>query len=73
MKLRKYYVSNTLTDAVILATNPLDACIRTFKVYGTMTVGINWKMSERGFDIHLNDVFLGDDIIAETLRHLDAF
>ena len=45
MKLRKYYVSNTLTDAVILATNPLDACIRTFKVYGTMTVGINWKIS----------------------------
>ena len=73
MKLHKYYVSNSLTNAVILATNPLDACIRTFKVYGTMTVGINWKISERGFDIHLNGVFLGDDVITETLRHLDAF
>lgn len=61
--MQKYYVSFLEQKYIVLAKNPIDACIIVCKKYNAKTSGIDWKVSERGFNFHEDDEFVSDTII----------
>ncbi len=61
--MQKYYVSFLENKYIVLAKNPIEACISVSKKYNTKTQGIDWKVSERGFNFHSDDEFVADSII----------
>jgi len=64
----KYYVSFLSNKYVLSAKDPIDACVRVSKKYSIVTVGIDWKVSELGFNFHEADEFVADKIINEKLK-----
>ncbi len=59
----KYYVSVLNIQIVLEAKDPLDACVKTSDSRSFITCGINWKVSEKGFANHDDDVLVNDDNI----------
>lgn len=57
----KYYVKVLDSEMIVSEMSELDACLKCSKLYNLITVGLTWKVSERGFDVHDNDVFISDD------------
>ena len=65
----KYYVSCLDKFCILDAEDPLDACVLACQTMNTMTAGIAWCVSERGFEKHEDDEFVSDElIIRELLR-----
>ena len=65
----KYYVSIPNLDQVILAKDPLDACVKISVINSIMTVGLYWKVSEIGFSDHKDDIYISDvEIIREDRK-----
>lgn len=61
--MQKFYVSFLENKYIILAKDPIEACVKISRRYNIKTSGIDWKVSERGFNFHSNDEFVSDSII----------
>lgn len=66
--MRKYYVSFLGNKYIVLEKDPISACILVSKRYGITTRGIDWKVSERGFNFHEDDEFISDAIINKKMK-----
>jgi len=65
----KYYVSCLDQFCVLDAEDPLDACVLACQAMNTMTAGVAWCVSERGFEKHEDDLLISDlEIIKEWTR-----
>ena len=64
----KYYVTCLELRHVVQAKNEIHACVKTSKALNTMTAGVCWVVSERGFEKHDDDVFIPDDYIIREFR-----
>ena len=65
----KYYVTSLDRRAIVNASDELEACVFASAKMMVTTVGINWIVSERGFEKHDDDVMIYDHyIISELLR-----
>jgi hypothetical protein len=51
----KYYVKIIDTKVIVVADNPLDACVKASIRKGIISAGLYWSVSERGFDSHPDD------------------
>ena len=66
--MQKFYVSFLENKYIILAKDPIDACIKVSSQYNILTSGIDWKVSEIGFNFHSVDEFISDSIIRKKKR-----
>lgn len=65
----KYYVSVMNNNIVLEAKDPLDACVLASEAMNVTSVGLQWKVSERGFSNHPDDDVIYDtEIIKEINR-----
>jgi hypothetical protein len=64
----KYYISFLSNKYVLSAKDPIEACVKVCKRYSVITVGIDWKVSEQGFNFHETDEFVSDKIINDKLN-----
>ena len=66
----KYYVTCLGLQNIVDTDNEVKACALTAIRQGTMTVGISWVVSERGFEKHDDDVFIPDEYIIKEYRNI---
>lgn len=59
----KYYVSVHEINVIVVDDDPVGACIKVTEKKSLVTCGFKWKVSERGFDDHKDDIYINDDII----------
>lgn len=64
----KYYVSAPNINTIIVADNPLDACVRVANKQNSISVGLLWKVSERGFGGHSDDEVIDDHEIVKEIN-----
>ena len=65
----KYYVSGPNNINVVLsADTPLDACVKVLEKQKILTVGLFWKVSERGFGGHPEDEIVDDHEIVKEIN-----
>lgn len=64
----KYYVSIPNIDVVLIADNPLDACVKAVLKHNCITVGLLWKVSEIGFAGHPEDEVIDDHEVAKEIN-----
>ena len=64
----KYYVSIPGIDEVISAKNPLDACVKVSSKHGVISVGLYWKVSEKGFGGHPEDEIIDDHEVVKEIN-----
>jgi len=65
----KYYVRCLGSKAIVDAKSELDACVLASEAMQTMTAGLYWIVSERGFEKHEDDLLISDlEIIKEWTR-----
>jgi hypothetical protein len=55
-------------NAVISADNPLDACVKVAERYNICSVGLHWKVSEKGFGGHPDDDIIDDHEIIKEIN-----
>jgi len=61
----KYYVKVMDMEMITVARDELDACVRCSRKHGITSGGLNWCVSEKGFDKHDDDVMIPDDISSQ--------
>ena len=64
----KYYVSCLDLERVVSAEDPVEACGLVSEKTGVITAGINWRVSERGFNWHTEDETVDDLLIIQWLE-----
>jgi hypothetical protein len=64
----KYYVSAPNLNTVIMADNAIDACVKVATKHNVVTVGLLWKVSERGFGGHPEDEVIDDHEIVKEIN-----
>jgi len=70
----KYYVSCMDVKEVVNAEDPIDACIAVSVKSSMISVGLTWLVSEKGFDIHFDDIRIPDsEILKEMERRKPNF
>ena len=70
----KYYVKCLNQRVTIDAKDEMEACLVASNAMRTMTAGIYWVVSERGFEKHEDDLLISDlEIIkAWTRKNLEG-
>lgn len=68
----KYYVKiitddNKTFEQVVNANDEMGACIVTWERLRIIPKGTTWKVSERGFDRHDDDMIYGGELVAEEI------
>lgn len=61
----KYYVSILKDRCIVEANDPVGACIKVSEYKSLVTCGFEWKVSEKGFNNHDDDMWISDEIINE--------
>ena len=64
----KYYVRCLDLEHVVNAETPVEACGLVSEKTGVITAGINWTVSERGFNWHKEDEVVDDLLIIQWLE-----
>ena len=64
----KYYVSCLDLELVVNASNPVEACGLVSEKTGMITAGINWTVSEQGFNWHEEDEIVDDLLTIQWLE-----
>ena len=64
----KYYVKIIDTKVIVVADNPLDACVKASIRKCIISAGLYWSVSERGFDSHPDDELVDDYLIIKELE-----
>lgn len=63
----KYYVSCMGVKETVSAEDPVRACAKVWELIDCATAGVNWRVSERGFSYHIEDVLVDDLLINRYL------
>ena len=63
----KFYVSCLGIKEAVSAETPVEACAKVWDRLGCATAGINWRVSERGYSWHMEDVLVDDLLIIRYL------
>ena len=67
-KMAKYYVDDGYEQAVVDSENPLSACCKAvLHFFNTFAVNGFYKVSEKGFDEHNDDVIVDSNKIIDLL------
>jgi hypothetical protein len=69
----KYYVSilthdNKKFEQTLNAADPLDACVLTWERLRIIPKWTSWKVSERGYDRHDDDMFFGWEMVVDGIK-----
>jgi hypothetical protein len=67
----KFYVTVLDMDYVIDAKTPIEACIKVIDKSSSISVGLKWKVSERGFKNHPSDIYIDDYDILKEMKKRD--
>jgi len=66
----KFYVTCLGLENIVDTSDEIRACALTALQHGTITAGMSWVVSERGFGKHEDDVLIPDEYIIKEYQRI---